>query len=65
MLVEDKNFTGHINNTIDAFRILKAYIKSETLIKEERKFLGFSLILIGISFLTLIALIVLFIFFHV
>ena len=62
MLIEDTNFTGHINNTVDAFRILKVYIKSETLNKEERNFLGFTLFLIGISFLSLIALIVLFIF---
>ena len=51
---EDNNYTGQVNNTIDAYRIMKTYVRSKTLSKKERDFLGVTLILIGINILVLI-----------
>ena len=49
MFKEDSMFTGQINNTIDAYRILRTYLKSQTLNEKDKGFLGRILILIGIN----------------
>ncbi len=60
---ENPKYTGHVNNTIDAFRILRTVNKSETINKDEKKFLIKILLFLGISWLSAIIWIVLFIFF--
>jgi len=60
---ENPKYTGHVNNTIDAFRILRTATESKTINKDEKKFLIKILLFLGISWLSAIIWIVLFIFF--
>ena len=60
---ENPKYTGHVNNSIDAFRILKTVRESRTINKDEKKFLIKILLFIGISWLSAIIWIVLFIFY--
>ncbi len=48
---ENPNYSGHVNNTFDVFRILKTVNTSRTLNNVERKFLIRVLILVGVSWL--------------
>lgn len=60
---ENSKYTGHVNNSIDAFRILRTVNKSKTLNKDEKKFLIKILLFIAISWLSAVIWIVIFIFF--
>ena len=44
-------FTGHINNPIDFFRIISAYINNYGLVKKERATLRLSIMLVSISWI--------------
>jgi len=61
---ENPNFTGHPNNIVDVFRIIKA-IKSPRVINySEKKYLIKLLLLFGISYLTAIIWFIIFIFYY-
>ena len=49
---ENPNYSGHVNNTIDTFRIIKTVSKSQTLSKAEKVFLIKVLALTSVSWLT-------------
>ena len=61
---ENTNYTGQINNFIDVFRIIKTVKSSNSINRSERSFLIKILILIGISWVTGVVYILMFIFFH-
>jgi len=63
MIRENPRYSGHVNNSIDVFRILKTVNRSKTISKAEKMFLIKSLILIGVSWLTAIIWVVLFVLF--
>lgn len=45
------NFTGHVNNSLDFFRIIKAFRHSEDLSIREKSKLRLSIILVSISWI--------------
>lgn len=60
---ENPMFSGHINNTIDVYRIIIAYINSKTLNKKEKRILRNCIVYFFISFSTLFFWIIIFLFF--
>ncbi|HBZ68108.1 MAG TPA: hypothetical protein DEO70_14840 [Bacteroidales bacterium] len=58
----DDTYSGHINNTFDVFRVLKAYRDSNKITNDARILVRNYLILIGISWLTTSIIILLVIF---
>lgn len=60
---ENSKYTGHVNNTIDVFRILRTIKESETINMDEKKFLIKILLFIGVSWISAIIWLLLFIFF--
>jgi len=58
------SYSGHVNNTFDVFRIIKAYKKSNEIINNERIYIRRYLILIGISWLTALVIIFLMVFYN-
>ena len=60
---ENSEYTGHVNNIIDVFRILRTIKESETINKDEKKFLIKILLFIGVSWISAIIWLLLFIFF--
>ena len=61
---ENTNYTGHVNNFVDVFRIFNTVKSSNSVNKSERAFLIKILILIGISWVTGMFYVIIFIFFH-
>lgn len=45
------DYTGHVNNSFDFFRIIKAYKNSQDLNKEEKRTLGLSIVFVSISWI--------------
>ncbi|MFK5854925.1 MAG: hypothetical protein QM503_02265 [Bacteroidota bacterium] len=61
---ENPNFTGHPNNTIDLFRIVRTVNSSQTISSSEKKFLIKILLFVGISWLVAIIWIIFIVFFQ-
>ena len=57
-------YTGHVNNSVDFFRIIRAFMKSQEINKEEKRTLGYSIVLVSISWISGIVLIFIMIFFN-
>jgi len=49
-------YTGHVNNSFDFFRIIKVYRHALELNKEEKWTLGFSILLVSISWIAALVL---------
>ncbi len=61
MKKENASYTGHINNYIDALRIVKAFFKSRSLSSKDKRTLGFSVVLLSISHVAFILIVLIFI----
>jgi len=59
----NSNYSGHINNAIDIFRIILALKKSRNLSKYEKQFLKTSLLLLSVTSITVILWLIAFVFF--
>jgi len=60
---ENPKYTGHPNNIVDLFRVIKAVNSPEGINQSEKKFLIKLLLLLGISYITLIIWLFIFIFY--
>lgn len=57
-------YTGHVNNSFDFFRIIRAFIKSQEINEDEKRTLGYSILLVSISWISGLILFFVMIFFN-
>jgi len=57
-------YTGHVNNSFDFFRIIRAFSKSQEINEDEKRTLGYSILLVSISWISGLILFFMMIFFN-